>query len=127
MSRWLTAARAAMAANQPAAPPPPGFGDCGDIGEPAAKADRPRRDPGEAAERAATPGPLDPPYRHTAGLLAASRPRIPPSWADHAKRPQRGAMCACCRGARWWGDANGWRCCTCYGPLPGNNPDIVET
>jgi len=52
-----------------------------------------------------------------AGLLAASRPRLPASWTDTAITPQRGQVCACCQGRAWWGDDLGWRCGTCH-PRP---------
>jgi hypothetical protein len=153
MSRWLAAARAAMPSTTPAAPSAPqnpqnpqqpdaagereSFGDFGDFGDAAEKTDRPHHDPGGDTERAAiiaesegAYGPPDPPERHAAivaALLAVPGRRHPPSWSDPAQRPQRGAVCACCLSRRWWGDANGWRCCTCYGPLPGTTPEILET
>lgn len=141
---WETLARIrASSAAIPASPAIPSGNAHAGIAEIASSEPRsretavPRHDPGADAERAAiigeaeaAYGPPDPPERHAAimvGLLAASRPRIPPSWSDPAQHPQRGAVCACCRGTRWWGDANGWRCCTCYGPLSGTTPNIVET
>lgn len=53
--------------------------------------------------------------------------RLPPAWPGYAARPAAGGVCACCRGRAWWGDAAGWRCTTCHPPLPGANPESMET
>jgi hypothetical protein len=46
--------------------------------------------------------------------------RLPPSWAEVAIEPTAGASCVCCRGGRWWTEAEspkGWRCCICHPPM----------
>jgi hypothetical protein len=72
--------------------------------------------------------------RHLAGLERAAFMR-PPSWADPAALPSRGAYCGCCSrhrpeaGGRWWtatrprtdglGVGPGWACVACHPPPPG--------
>lgn len=53
----------------------------------------------------------------------------PVSWADPAARPSPGAFCSCCKGNRWWGDAQGWRCWQCHPPdgLPAGSLTEVTT
>ena len=53
----------------------------------------------------------------------------PVSWADPAARPSPGAFCSCCKGNRWWGNAQGWRCWRCHPPdgLPVGSMTEVET
>jgi hypothetical protein len=50
-----------------------------------------------------------------AGYMRAALQR-PPSWANSAARPPSGCFCSCCKGRRWWGDAQGWRCWACHPP-----------
>jgi hypothetical protein len=54
------------------------------------------------------------------GNAAAPVPhRLPPSWADASIIPTAGARCHCCKGARWWCEAekpSGWRCTVCHPP-----------
>jgi hypothetical protein len=60
-----------------------------------------------------------------AELRAVQNPRLqrPPSWPWVDKPPTAaGAWCGCCRGQRWWAEANkprGWRCQLCHPPPPG--------
>jgi hypothetical protein len=53
----------------------------------------------------------------------------PVSWADPAARPSPGAFCSCCKGNRWWGNAQGWRCWRCHPPdgLPTGSVTEVRT
>ncbi len=77
--------------------------------------------PGTAARAA-----LDARHAATvAGWLAAAAIR-PPSWTERSPhQPMPGATCSCCRGRRWWSEAEphreagwGWRCVCCHPPAP---------
>lgn len=50
----------------------------------------------------------------------------PVSWADPAARPSPGAFCSCCKGNRWWGNAQGWRCWQCHPPDGLPKSSVIE-